>query len=158
MLHFSVSVVQWSSYGQFMLRNKITCSTCFSDNSDKESSLLLQLAVSNSTKTALSSSLEAETLSGDNSNCCNFSCSSKATSVVPAFLEVGCYLVIQLNCFVSHDNQMIKDIKHVQYTPNISVPIKVNQVKGYNLIATMNHNETLSRGDYASFIKMFHSK
>ena len=130
-----------------MLRNKITCSTCFSDNSDKESSLLLQLAVSNSIKTALSSSLEAEILSGDNSKYCNFSCPSKATSVVPAVLEVCCYLVIQLNCFVSHDNQVIKDIKHVQYAPNISVPIKVNQVKGHNLIATMNHNERLNRGD-----------
>ena len=130
-----------------MLRNKITCSTCFSDNSDKESSLLLQLAVSNSIKTALSSSLEAEILSGDNSKYCNFSCSSKATSVVPAVLEVRCYLVIQLNCFVSHDNQVIKDIKHVQYAPNISVPIKFNPVKGYNLIATMNHNERLNRGD-----------
>ena len=107
----------------FKLRYKITC---FSNSSNEESSSLMQLAMSNFIQTALNSSLEAETLSGDNSIYCNFSCSIKSTSMVPAFLEVDCYLVIQLKRFISQDYQMVKDIKHVHCTPNISVPVKDN--------------------------------
>ena len=71
---------------RFKLRCKITCNTCFNDSSNEESSPRLQLAVSNSIQTALNSSLEAETLSGCNSINCNFCCSLKSASVVPAFL------------------------------------------------------------------------
>ena len=99
------------------LKYEITCNTCFNDRSNEESSSLLQLAVLNSIQTALNSSLETETLSGDNSIYCKLCCSLKSASVVPAFSEVGRYLAIQLKCFVSHDNQVIKDIKHVQCTP-----------------------------------------
>ena len=109
---------------RFKLRYDITCNTCFNDRSNEESSSILQLAVSNSIQTALNSSLETETFSGDNSVYCNFCCSS----VVPAFSEVGCYLVIQLKRFDRHDNQVLKDIKHVQCTHNISVPVKDNEV------------------------------
>ena len=98
----------------FKLRNEITCNTCFDDSSNEESSSLLQLAMSNSIQTALSSSLQAETLSGDNPVCCNFYFPLKSAFVVPAFSKVGRYLVIQLKRFVSHHNQVIKDIKHVQ--------------------------------------------
>ena len=125
---------------RFKLSYEITCNTCFSDSSNEESSSLLQLAVSNSTQKALNFSLEIETLSGDNSIYYKFCCSLKSASVVPAFSEVGCYLVIQLKHFVSHDNQVLKDIKHVQCTPNISVPVKDNEVayqKHYHLIATI---------------------
>ena len=77
---------------RFKLRYEITYNTCFNDNSNEESSLLSQLSVSsNSIQNTLNSSLEAETLSGDNSICCNFCCSLKSASVVPAFLEVGRY-------------------------------------------------------------------
>ena len=98
-------------------------------------------------------------MSGHNSIYCNFCCSLKSGSVVPAFSEVGLYLVIQLKCFVSHDNHVIKDIKHVQCTPNVSVPIKDNEVmfqKDYHLIATITGN--LNRGHYTSFIKIPNSK
>ena len=81
--------------------------------------------------------------------------------MVAAFSEVGRYLVIQLKCFVSHDNQVIKDINHVQCTPNISVPVKDNEVtyqKHYHLIATINHTGNLNRGHYTSFIKIPNSK
>ena len=56
--------------------------------------------------------------------------------MVSAFLEVGRYLVIQLTRFVRHDNQVIKDTKHVQCAPNISVLVKDNLTyqKGYRLI------------------------
>ena len=113
---------------RFMLRYKITCTTCFNDSSNEEYFSLLQLAVSNSIQIALNSSLETETLSEDNSIYGNFCCSLKPASVVPAFSEVGRYLVIQLKRFVSHDNQVLKDIRHVQCTPNISVPVKDNEV------------------------------
>ena len=113
---------------RFKLRYEITCNTCFNDSSNEKSASLLQLAVPNSIQTALNSSLETETLSGDNSIYCNFCCSLKSAYVVPAFSEVGRYLVIQLKRFVSDDNQVLKDIKHVQWTPNISVPIKDNEV------------------------------
>ena len=92
---------------------------------------------------------------------CNFCCSLKSASVVPAFLEVGPYLVIQLKRFVSHDNQVLKDMEHVQCTPNISVPVKENEVtfhKHYHLIATINHTGSLTRGHYTSFIKIPNSK
>ena len=46
--------------------------------------------------------------------------------MVPAFSEVGRCLEIQLKCFVSRDNQMMKNIKHVQCAPNVSVPVKDN--------------------------------
>ena len=82
---------------RFKLRYEITCNTCFNDSSNEESSSLLQLATSNSIQTALNFSVETKTLSGDNSIYCNFCCSLKSASVVPAFLEVGRYLVIQLN-------------------------------------------------------------
>ena len=82
---------------RFKLRYEITCSTCFNDSSNEESSSLFQLAMSNSIQTALNFSFETKTLSGDNSIYCNFCCSLKSASVVPAFLEVGRYLVIQLN-------------------------------------------------------------
>ena len=70
--------------------------TCFNDSSNEESL---------SIQTALNSSLQAETLFGDNSIHCNFRCSLKSASVVPAFSEVGRCLVVQLKRFVSHDNQ-----------------------------------------------------
>ena len=89
----------------FKLRNEITCKTCFNYSSTEESSSLLQLTESNSVQTALNSSMQTETLSGDNSIYCNFCCSLKSASVFSAFLEVGRYLVIQLKRFVSHDNQ-----------------------------------------------------
>ena len=82
---------------RFKLRYEITCNTCFNDSSNEESSSLFQLAMSNSIQTALNFSFETKTLSGDNSIYCNFCCSLKSASVVPAFLEVGRYLVIQLN-------------------------------------------------------------
>ena len=56
---------------------------------------------------------------------------------------------------------MLKDRKHVQCTPNISVPVKDNEVtyqKHYHLIATINHTENLNRGHYTSFIKIPNSK
>ena len=55
---------------------------------------------------------------------------------------------------------MIKDIKHVQCTPNISVPVKDNEdyQKGYHLIATINHTGNLNRGHYTLFIKIPNSK
>ena len=146
---------------RFMLRYKITCNTSFNDSSNEEYFSLLQLAVWNSVQTALNSSLETETLSEDNSIYGNFCCSLKWASVVPAFSEVGRYLVIQLKRFVSHDNQVLKDMKHVQCTPNISVPVKDNEVtfhKHYHLIATINHTGNLNRGHYTSFIKIPNSK
>ena len=88
-------------------------------------------------------------------------CSLKSASAVPAFSEVGRYLVIQLKRFVSHDNQVLKDMKHVQCTPNISVPVKDNEVtfhKHYHLIATINHTGSLTRGHYTAFIKIPISK
>ena len=140
-----------------MLRNEITCSTCLNDSSNEESSALLQLVVSKSIQTALNSSLQAETLSGDNSVYCNIYCLIKSASVVPAFSEVVRYLVFQLKRFVRHDNQVIKDIKHVQCTPNISVPVKDNEMtyqKDYHLIVTINQTRNLNRGHHTSFIKM----
>ena len=98
----------------FKLRSEITCNPCFNDSINEESSSLLQLAMSNSIQTALNSSLQAGTLSGDNSVYYNFCCSLKSTSVVPTFSEVGHYLVIQLKRFVSsYDNKVIKYIKQV---------------------------------------------
>ena len=135
----------------FKLRNEITCNTCFDDSSNEESSSLLQLAMSNSIQTALNSSLQAETFSGDNPVCCNFYFPLKSAFAVPAFSKVGRYLVIQLKRFVSHHNQVIKDIKHVQCTLEISVPVKDNEVnyqKYYHLIAAINHTGNLSRGHY----------
>ena len=104
-------------------------------------------------QTALNSSLQAETLSGDNSVYRNFCCSLKSASVVPASSEVCHYLVIQLKDFVSHDNQVIKDIKYIQCTPNFSLPVKDNKMtyqKDYHLIATINHTRNLSKGHYTS--------
>ena len=149
-------------------KNKITCNTCFSDSSNEESSSrneesssLLQLTVSNSIQTNLNSSLQTETLSQDNSTYCNFCCSLKSSFVVPAFLKVGLYLVIQLKSLVCRDNQVIKDIKHVQCTPNISVPVKLYEVtyqKYYHLIATIYHTGNLTRGHCTSFKKISNSK
>ena len=146
---------------RFKLRNKITCNTCFNDSSNEESLSPLQLAVSNSTQAALNVSLQAETFSADNSIYCNFCCSLKLASLVPAFSKVGRYLVIQLKCFAIHDKQVIKDLKHIQCTPNISVPVKDNEVtyqKDYHLIAAINHTGNLSRVHYTSFIKMPNSR
>ena len=55
---------------------------------------------------------------------------------------------------------VIKDIKHVQCAPNISVPVKHNEVayRKDHLIATISHTGNLNRGHYASFIKMPNSK
>ena len=56
--------------------------------------------------------------------------------MVPAFSEVGRYLEIQLQRFVSRDNQVLKDTKHVRCAPNFSMPIKDNVTyqKDYRLI------------------------
>ena len=46
---------------------------------------------------------------------------------------------------------MIKDIKHVQWTPNSSVPVRDNKVtcqKGSHLTATINHTGNLNKGHY----------
>ena len=88
-------------------------------------------------------------------------CSLKSASAVPAFSEVGRYLVIQLKRFVSHYNQVLKDMKRVQCTPNISVPVKDNEItfhKHYHLTATINHTGSLTRGHYTAFIKIPISK
>ena len=79
---------------RFKFRHEFTCNTCFNDRSNEESPSLLQVALSNSIQTALNSSLHTETLSEDDFIYCNFCCSIKSASVVPAFLEVGRYLVI----------------------------------------------------------------
>ena len=100
-------------------------------------------------------------MSADNLVKCNLCCSLKSASVVFAFSEMGRYLVIQLKCFVSHDDQVIKDIEHVQCTRNISVPVEDNKVpdqEDFHLIATINHTGKLNRGHYTSFIKMPNSK
>ena len=105
---------------RFKLNYKITCNTCFNDSNNKESSSLLQLALSNSIQTERQKPCP-ETIPST----VTFCCSLKSASVVPTFSEVGRYLVIQLKHFVSHDNQVLKDKKkHVQCTPNISVPVK----------------------------------
>ena len=146
---------------KFKLRNQITCNSCLNETVREESSPILQLAVANSIQAALHSSLQSETLSGDNSFYCNFCCSLKSASVVPAFSEVGRYLIIQVKRFLSHGDQVIKDVSHIQYTPSISVPIVDNEVtyeKSFHLIATINHTGNLQRGHYTSFIKMANSK
>ena len=158
---FCVESLHVQNMLRFKLRYEITCNTCFNDSSNEESSSLLQLAVSNSIQTALNSSLETEILSGDNSIYCNFCCSLKSPSMVPAFLEIGRYLVIQLKRFVSHDNQVLKYMKHVHCTPNISVPVKDNEVtfnKHCQLIATISHTGNLNRGHYTAFMKIPNSK
>ena len=56
---------------------------------------------------------------------------------------------------------MIKDIKDVQSTPNIFVPVKDNEVtdqKYFHLISTINHTGNLNRGHYTSSMKMPNSK
>ena len=49
---------------------------------------------------------------------------------------MGRYLEIQLQRFVSRDNEVLKDTKHVWCAPNFSVPIKDNVTyqKDYRLI------------------------
>ena len=136
---------------RYKLRYEMACNTYFNDSSNEESLSLLQLAVSN-----IFEFLKTETLSRNNSIYYNFCCSLKSAPVVPAFLEKGRYLVILLKRFVSHDNQVIKDIKHVQCTPNISMPVKDNEMtyqKDYHLIATINLTGNLNRCHYTSFIK-----
>ena len=56
--------------------------------------------------------------------------------MVPEFLEVDRYLEIQLQRFVSCDNQVIKNTKHVRCAPKISAPVKDNVTyqKDYRLI------------------------
>ena len=61
----------------FKLWSEITCNTCFIESSIEKSLSLLQLAVPHSIQTALNSSLQAETLFGDNSFYCNCHCSLK---------------------------------------------------------------------------------
>ena len=154
---YQAKAVQLSVQGQWTK----WCSYVCMDLSWKTLLAMPQQLLSNSIQTALNSSLGTETLSGDNSIYCNFCCSLKSASVVPAFLEVGRYLVIQLKRFVSHDNQVLIDMKHVQCTPNISVPVKDNEVtfhKHYHLIATINHTGSLTRGHYTAFIKIPNSK
>ena len=46
-------------------------------------------------------------------------------------------------------------MKHVQCTPNISVPVKDNEV---TFLATINHSGSLTRGHYTAFIKIPNSK
>ena len=77
--------------------------------------MLLQLAVSNSIKTAWNSSLQAETLSRENLFYWNFCCFliKSATVIPPISAEMGHYLVIRLKPFTNPDNQVIKDIKRV---------------------------------------------
>ena len=81
--------------------------------------------------------------------------------MVPAFLEIGRYLVIQLKRFVSHDNQVLKDMKNGECAANITVPVKDNEVtfhKHYQLIATISHTGNLNRGHYTAFMKICNSK
>ena len=81
--------------------------------------------------------------------------------MVPAFLEVGYYLINQMKQFVSHNNQVIKDLKQVQCTPNISVPVKDNKEtyqKDDHLTVTINHTGNLNRGHYTSLIEICNSK
>ena len=47
------------------------------------------------------------------------------SSTFPAISEIGNYLLVQLKHFVSYNNQVIKGMKHVQCTPNISVPLNL---------------------------------
>ena len=56
--------------------------------------------------------------------------------MIPAFSEVVCYLEIQLQRFISRDNQVIKNRKNVRCAPNFSVPVKDNVTyqKDYRLI------------------------
>ena len=56
---------------------------------------------------------------------------------------------------------MIKDIKRVQCSPKVSVPIKDNEVtyqKYYHLIAAINCTRDLNRGHYISFINILNLK
>ena len=85
----------------------------------------------------------------------NFCCSIKSVSVVPAFSEVVSYLVVQLKHFVSYDNQVIKAMKHVQCTPNISVPVKDKEVthqKDFNLIVIISQTRNSNLHQLLKFL------
>ena len=142
---------------KFKMQSEITCSTCQNESISEDTSSLLQLPVSNTIQAALNSFLQPEILTEDNSFYCNFCSALKSASVVPAFTEVGHYLVIQLKRFFNHGDQVIKDIKHVKCSPTISVPLKDNEVtyeKHFHLVATINHTGNINRGHYTSYIRL----
>ena len=53
-----------------------------------------------------------------------------------------------------------KDIKKVQCTETLSVPVVVDDVsfhKKFNLIATVNHTGTINKGHYTGYVKLSNS-
>ena len=65
--------------------------------------------------------------------------------------------MLQLKHFVSHQGKLIKDIKKVQCTETLSVPVVVDDVsfhKKFILIVTVNHTRTLDEGHYTAYVKM----
>ena len=60
---------------------------------------------------------------------------------------MGRYLIIKLKQFVSYDNQVMKDMKHVQCSPNIYLPVKDDVIyqKDFNLIAIIGNTGKLKQ-------------
>ena len=91
---------------------------------------------------------------------CNFYESYQPASADHEISKVGSYLVLQLEHFLSHRGNFIKDIKKVQCTETLSVPLVVDDVsfhKKFNLIATVNHAGTLDKGHYTAYGKLSNS-
>ena len=139
------------------MRNEITCNICHQSNLSEDSMPVLQLPVSNSIQTSLNKILQSEELSEENSYFCNFCSQYCPASIDHVFSKIGRFLIIQLKRFNNHEGHIIKDIKKVQCSANITVPVVDDDVTNtiqFRLIATINHTGNLSRGHYTSFIRL----
>ena len=70
--------------------------------------------------------------------------------------KVGNYLILQVKCFVNHNDDFIKNITKIHCSKPLSVPLVVDEVsfhKKFSLIVTVNHKGTLNKGNYTAFIK-----
>ena len=106
----------------------------------------------------MGSFLKTEYLSDENKFFCNF-----CKSLQPAFMEhefssIGRFLIVQLKRFLNLNGSVTKDIRKVKCSPDISIPIQVEEEvmcpKKYRLIATINHSGNLDKGHYTAHTKL----
>ena len=135
----------------------MSCNTCLCSYVLEENLDILSLQVSTDIQTSFKQFLSPEISSSGNKwfcpSCKTLSESTRETCVI----NYAPILAIQLGRFSNHGGQLVKDETLVNCTQSQSgqylrVPIiiedEVSFINKYSLIATVNHSDTLSRGNY----------
>ena len=142
------------------LKHQATCNKSLHIISNKKLMSIFPLQVTSNVQASMNIFLQTQELPESDSFFGNLFESYRPASLDHEISKVGSYLVSQLKKFVSHRGSFTKDIKKIQCTETLSVPVVVDDApfhKKINLLATVNHTGTPDNGHYTAHVKLFNS-